>query len=279
MNYRWYSFGVMIGRRRLAEGVVAPWTQTEAERQVVPTVTSAAVRETEERPGRGAHKNVVKGGFVIQPSHVTTRRSNVCHPRHRINRKRDPLSLEVTTPESKRLIRCCRPYARKPASQTVLRAMQLTVHATRRTPHGASLLVLAMFAWSVKTRRTPSRHRKDARICGHTTTAMHDNEYIPSASLVCWPHVVNRARFHALDRQRHEQTGPRPAPRASDICPLRDTPTISEDLYLGVHKASERWRDTFLKHCSGKPAHVIRAVSQRIPVFAEQKVVEGYCIA
>ena len=91
----------MIGRRRLAEGVVAPWTQTEAERQVVPTVTSAAVRETEERPGRGAHKNVVKGGFVIQPSHVTTRRSNVCHPRHRINRKRDPLSLEVTTPENK----------------------------------------------------------------------------------------------------------------------------------------------------------------------------------
>ena len=55
--------------------------------------------------------------------------------------------------------------------------MQLTLHATRRTPHGASRLVLAMSAWSVKTRRAPSRHRKDARVYGPTATAMHDNEY------------------------------------------------------------------------------------------------------
>ena len=30
-----------------------------------------------------------------------------------------------------------------------------------------------MFAWSAKTRRAPSRHCRDARVCGHTTTAMH----------------------------------------------------------------------------------------------------------
>ena len=60
--------------------------------------------------------------------------------------------------------------------------MQLTLHATRRTrPHGASRLVLAMSAWSVKTRRAPSRHRTDARVYGRTTTAMHDNQYNPPA--------------------------------------------------------------------------------------------------
>ena len=31
--------------------------------------------------------------------------------------------------------------------------MQLTLHATRRAPHGASRLVIAMSTWSVKTRR------------------------------------------------------------------------------------------------------------------------------
>ena len=34
-------------------------------------------------------------------------------------------------------------------------------------------LVQAMSAWLVKTRRALSRHGRDARVCGHTTTAMH----------------------------------------------------------------------------------------------------------
>ena len=45
--------------------------------------------------------------------------------------------------------------------------MQLTLYATCRTPHGASRLVHAMSAWSVKTRRAPSRHCRDARVYGH----------------------------------------------------------------------------------------------------------------
>ena len=57
--------------------------------------------------------------------------------------------------------------------------MQLTLHATRRTPHDASRLMQAMSAWSVKTRHAPSRQQcRDARVHGHTTTAMHDIEYI-----------------------------------------------------------------------------------------------------
>ena len=57
--------------------------------------------------------------------------------------------------------------------------MQLTVDETRRTPHDASRLVQAMSAWSVKTRRAPSRHCRDARVYGHPTTAMRDIEYPP----------------------------------------------------------------------------------------------------
>ena len=61
--------------------------------------------------------------------------------------------------------------------KSVLRAdlgrMQFTLHVTRRTPHGDSLLVQAMSTWLVKTQRAPSRHSRDARVYAHATTAMH----------------------------------------------------------------------------------------------------------
>ena len=63
-------------------------------------------------------------------------------------------------------------YARKSASRTVLVGMQFTLHATRRTPHGTSRLVQAMYAWSVRIRFPPSRRCRDARVYGCTTTAM-----------------------------------------------------------------------------------------------------------
>ena len=65
---------------------------------------------------------------------------------------------------------------------SVLSRMPLTLHATRQTPHGASRLVLATSAWSVKTRRAPSRHCRDARVYGHTTTACINMSTTPSAS-------------------------------------------------------------------------------------------------
>ena len=61
----------------------------------------------------------------------------------------------------------------KSVLQTVIRKMQFTLHATRRRPHRALRLVQAMSAWPVKTRRAPFRHSRDARVNGHTTTAMH----------------------------------------------------------------------------------------------------------
>ena len=51
--------------------------------------------------------------------------------------------------------------------------MQFTLHATRRTPHGASHLVQAMSAWLGKTRRAPSRHIRDARVYFDKTMVMH----------------------------------------------------------------------------------------------------------
>ena len=80
------------------------------------------------------------------------------------------------------------PPSFKSASQTVLSRVQLTLHATRRTPHGVSRLVQAMSVWSVKTLRAPSRHFRDARVYGHATTVMHDVDFTllqpPSAPLL-----------------------------------------------------------------------------------------------
>ena len=62
----------------------------------------------------------------------------------------------------------------KSASQAVLSRMQLALHATRRTPHGASRSVPAISAWSVTTRHAAFRYSRDARAHGHTTTTMHE---------------------------------------------------------------------------------------------------------
>ena len=58
-------------------------------------------------------------------------------------------------------------------------ALPVTLDATRQMPHGASRSVKAMSAWSVKARRAPSQHCWDARVYGHKTTAMYDNDYTP----------------------------------------------------------------------------------------------------
>ena len=77
-------------------------------------------------------------------------------------------------------IRRRHPCASKSASQAVLTRMHSSPFMRlAETLHGASRLVLMMSAWLVKSRRAPSRRRRDARAYGHTTTAMHDNEYIP----------------------------------------------------------------------------------------------------
>ena len=78
--------------------------------------------------------------------------------------------------------RCRHPYARKLSSKALRRRMQLTLfHATRPTPHGASRSAQAKSAWSVKTRRAPSRHCRESRVYGHATTVILSigHEYTP----------------------------------------------------------------------------------------------------
>ena len=89
------------------------------------------------------------------------------HPRCRY-KVYPSLSLEVATQGNKlmhsKLSSKCKKVRtrwRSPLLQVFLSRMQLTLHATRRTPHSASRLVHAMPAWSVKTRRAPSRHIRD----------------------------------------------------------------------------------------------------------------------
>ena len=67
----------------------------------------------------------------------------------------------------------------KSALQAVRSRTQLTLHATRRTSHDASRLVYAMSAWTLKTRRAPSRRCMGARVCtilskySHAITAIY----------------------------------------------------------------------------------------------------------
>ena len=88
------------------------------------------------------------------------------------------LSLGVVTPENKSIHWTLSSVPVMQDGSPHKSRMQLTLHATRPTPHGASRLVQAMPVWSVKTRRAPSRHGRDARVYGHTTTVMH-GEYTP----------------------------------------------------------------------------------------------------
>ena len=57
-------------------------------------------------------------------------------------------------------------------------AIRLRPYMIMSTPPAS--LVQEMSAWSVETRHAPSRHCRHARAYGHTTTAMHEIEYICS---------------------------------------------------------------------------------------------------
>ena len=79
--------------------------------------------------------------------------------------------------------------------RAVLGRTQLNLHATRRTPHGASRLVQTMFAWLLKTRRAPFRHSRDTRAYGHTTAAMHELS-TPRPRIFCGKHDKKRSLHH-----------------------------------------------------------------------------------
>ena len=77
-----------------------------------------------------------------------------------------------------------------------------------------------MSAWSVKTRRAPSRHCRDAGVYGHTATAMHDNEYpFPPPPIV--------ALFQAAARERQRGDRPRDRERNEGNPVLRRGYTVS----------------------------------------------------
>ena len=83
---------------------------------------------------------------------------------------------------------------RKSALQAVLSRMQLTLHRTRRLPHGASRMVHAIATWSMNTGRASAQHCRDARVYRHTATAMHENDYPPPRPLNRYARVTQQQR-------------------------------------------------------------------------------------
>ena len=83
--------------------------------------------------------------------------------------------------------------------------MRLTLHATRRTPHGASRLVQAIPTRSVNTRRATSWHYSYAKIYRHKNTAKHDMSTNPpalaTASADCYSNVDRRQHKHSETRR------------------------------------------------------------------------------
>ena len=103
--------------------------------------------------------------------------SNVSHFQSHL----PPPPLEMATPENKSIhstLSCICQQVRLTSGRS---RMQVTLHATRRISHGASRLVLAMSAWSVKI---PTYFvlgvvgERGSRVI-HTTTAMHGIECTP----------------------------------------------------------------------------------------------------
>ena len=93
-----------------------------------------------------------------------------------------PLSHQPLPPQSG-LVQCLPGREKSDVLRSSILRMRRSIKTTAMliwvpTPpplsHGASHLVHAMSAWSLKTRRASSRHRKNAKIYGNTTTAMHD---------------------------------------------------------------------------------------------------------
>ena len=85
-----------------------------------------------------------------------------------------------------------------------------------------------MFAWSVKTGRALSPHCRDARVYGHTTTAMHDMRTPPP--LVLTSQRKKRLRIsHSLDTALHTQD----ASKRLRFDPLTDRPLPLKLAYTG----------------------------------------------
>ena len=78
-------------------------------------------------------------------------------------------------------------------------------------------------AWLVKPRRAPPRHCRDARVYGHTTTAIHDNECIPCPPRHCRDARVYGQTTTAMHEIEYisplEYTPPLPSPVARAAAP------------------------------------------------------------
>ena len=105
-------------------------------------------RDTEIRAREAAKESLILGA-VVNSKHASLAVTTA--PRPSLNSLDAVMRMQESPPRKRFLVGCSSPF-----------------HAINRTPHGALRLVQTMSTWSVKTRRAPSRHRRDARAYGHT---------------------------------------------------------------------------------------------------------------
>ena len=128
--------------------------------RIITTTPLAALRASPRLPRHDQNRYTKPRLIQIQPKVYGTT-GGIHHPpadrtftyRHSVRQRphtaRRPKSTRQRTPYPLRLL---------------AGRMQSTLHAARRTTHGALRLVKAISAWSVKTQRAPSRHSRDARV-------------------------------------------------------------------------------------------------------------------
>ena len=115
------------------------------------------------------------------------------------------------------------------------------LHATRRTPHGASRLVHALSGWLVKTRRAPPRHYRDARIYGLEATPRmtmgsprHPTPSDPTRPDPTRPDPTRSDPPHVCPRLAQGRTAPESPLEGSDERLARFRDVLSEKLETGV---------------------------------------------
>ena len=92
--------------------------------------------------------------------------------------------------------------------------MQLTLYSRDSPNTSRRFALVSSNAWSMKTRRAPSRRCRDARVYGHTTTAMHDMSTAPTLPPSSMVYEVCCSPFSAILSLKLWET--RPMPQSPD---------------------------------------------------------------
>ena len=161
--------------------------------------------------------------------------------------------------------------------RAVLGRIQFTLHATRRTPHGAARLVRAMSAWLVKTRRAPSRHSRDARVYCHMTTTMQKLSTPPHSPRppfsrekhACIPPLERQERYRRRQQEKAARRNGDGDANGDDLVLRKDPFESAQELALSLRVEVETLRlAEEMEGKNGAKSWAIREVQDEVgPAF------------